>query len=76
MSVDREPWMDLANCASTDPEAFFTESGGTTLPARAVCAECDCVAACLAYSVENRIQFGVFGGLSARERQALWRTRA
>lgn len=67
----RTDWTDDALCAQTDPEAFFVEKGGTTQPAKAVCARCPVTAACLQHALDTDQAFGVWGGLSAIERRAL-----
>lgn len=69
-------WQEYAACAETDPEAFFVEKGGSTRPAKQVCAGCFAQQQCLEYAMEHEIRFGVWGGLSDRERQRLKRQRA
>lgn len=64
-------WMDNALCRQTDPEAFFPEKGGTTALAKAVCRHCEVRADCLQYALDNDERFGVWGGLSERERRRL-----
>lgn len=64
-------WTTEALCAQTDPDAFFPEKGGTTRAAKAVCARCDVRELCLAYALERRERYGVWGGLSERERRLL-----
>lgn len=72
--VMRAPaWMRDAPCAQTDPEAFFPEKGESTSAAKAVCRNCDVRAECLQYAIDNKELFGVWGGLSERERRALVR---
>lgn len=71
-----EPWRDDAMCAQTDPEAFFPEKGGSTREAKAVCARCTVAAECLDYALANGERFGIFGGLSERERRSLTNTIA
>ena len=66
-----EPWMADAVCAQTDPEAFFPEKGGATRPAKKLCDACPVRAQCLAYALANNEQWGIWGGLSAHQRQAL-----
>lgn len=65
---DVEDWKQDALCAQTDPDAFFPEDGNLTLAAKAVCARCDVAAQCLQYALDNRIDHGVFGGVSAMQR--------
>ena len=63
-------WRDEAQCAQTDPEAFFPEKGGSTRDAKAVCANCPVRQQCLDWAIETGETFGVWGGLSERERRA------
>ncbi len=70
----QEPdWQDFALCAETDPEAFFPEKGGSTREAKKVCRGCEVRAECLEYSLERDERFGIWGGLSERERRRLKR---
>ena len=64
-------WDEAALCAQTDPEAFFPEKGGSTRDAKKVCASCEVKAACLTYALENDERFGIWGGLSSRERRKI-----
>jgi len=66
-------WQDRALCAQTDPEAFFPEKGGSTREAKKVCAGCEVRAECLEYALANDERFGIWGGLSERERRKLKR---
>jgi WhiB family redox-sensing transcriptional regulator len=64
-------WRALALCAQTDPEAFFPEKGGSTRDAKKVCANCEVRAECLDYALSSDERFGIWGGLSERERRKL-----
>lgn len=66
-------WQRDALCAQTDPEAFFPEKGGSTREAKGVCASCEVRAECLEYALLNDERFGIWGGLSERERRRLRR---
>jgi WhiB family redox-sensing transcriptional regulator len=66
-------WQERALCAQTDPEAFFPEKGGSTREAKKVCTGCDVRAECLEYALEHDERFGIWGGLSERERRKLKR---
>jgi WhiB family redox-sensing transcriptional regulator len=66
-------WQERALCAQTDPEAFFPEKGGSTREAKKVCTGCDVRAECLEYALANDERFGIWGGLSERERRKLKR---
>ena len=67
-------WQEHALCAQTDPEAFFPEKGGSTREAKRVCQSCDVRSDCLEYALENDERFGIWGGLSERERRRLKRS--
>jgi WhiB family redox-sensing transcriptional regulator len=69
-------WQDQALCAETDPEAFFPEKGGRTEEAKRVCGNCEVRAECLEYALKHDERFGVWGGMSERERRGLRRQAA
>ena len=64
-------WQERGLCAQTDPEAFFPEKGGSTREAKKVCLTCDVRQDCLEYALANDERFGIWGGLSERERRKL-----
>jgi len=64
-------WQVDALCAQTDPEAFFPEKGGSTRDAKKVCGACNVKQECLEYALGNDERFGIWGGLSERERRKL-----
>lgn len=66
-------WQADALCAQTDPEAFFPEKGGSTRDAKRICTTCDVRDQCLEYALQNDERFGIWGGLSERERRKLKR---
>lgn len=66
-------WQADSLCAQTDPEAFFPEKGGSTREAKKICVSCEVRTQCLQYALENDERFGIWGGLSERERRKLRR---
>ncbi|MGJ0120555.1 WhiB family transcriptional regulator [Williamsia sp. MIQD14] len=68
-----DQWQDRALCAQTDPEAFFPEKGGSTREAKRICSGCEVKAECLEYALHKDERFGIWGGLSERERRRLKR---
>ncbi|WP_374201461.1 WhiB family transcriptional regulator [Blastococcus sp. MG754427] len=64
-----DSWRIDALCAETDPEAFFPEKGGSTRDAKRVCTGCPVRAECLEFALANDERFGIWGGLSERERR-------
>jgi WhiB family redox-sensing transcriptional regulator len=71
--ADAQSWQEKALCAETDPEAFFPEKGGSTREAKKICTGCEVKAECLEYALANDERFGIWGGLSERERRRLRR---
>ena len=68
----RKPNGRNGRCApQTDPEAFFPEKGGSTREAKKVCLSCDVRGECLEYALAHDERFGIWGGLSERERRRL-----
>jgi WhiB family transcriptional regulator, redox-sensing transcriptional regulator len=64
-------WQSESLCAQTDPEAFFPEKGGSTRDAKKICGSCEVRSECLEYALQNDERFGIWGGLSERERRKL-----
>ena len=67
---------DSANCLGVDPDLFFPERGASTREAKEVCRGCVVRMDCLEYALVNGEKFGIWGGLSERERRRLRRQRA
>ncbi|WP_432076327.1 WhiB family transcriptional regulator [Streptomyces wuyuanensis] len=73
---DQEPsWQETALCAQVGPEFFFPAPGSSTREAKQLCGACDGRVACLEYALANDERFGVWGGLSEKERGRLRRSR-
>jgi WhiB family redox-sensing transcriptional regulator len=70
---EEQEWQEQALCAQTDPEAFFPEKGGSTREAKQICHSCDVRSECLEYALGHDERFGIWGGLSERERRRLKR---
>ncbi len=73
---DAPDWQERALCAQTDPEAFFPEKGGSTQEAKRICSRCEVRPDCLQYALGNDERFGVWGGMTERERRKLKRRAA
>ncbi|MET9364356.1 WhiB family transcriptional regulator [Streptomyces sp. NPDC006632] len=68
-------WQQGALCAQAGPEFFFPAPGSSTREAKQLCGACEQRKACLEYALANDERFGVWGGLSERERLVLQRAR-
>ena len=67
-------WAARGACRATDPDTLFVQ-GAAQNRAKAVCLACPVRTECLADALDNRIEFGVWGGMTERERRALLRRR-
>jgi WhiB family redox-sensing transcriptional regulator len=74
-TTDRR-WQERANCLGVDPDLFFPERGASTREAKSVCRGCDVRLECLEYALGHGEKFGIWGGLSERERRRVRRERA
>lgn len=73
--VDKgQPWELRALCAKGYSNAFFPEKGGSVKAAKEVCARCDVREQCLAAAVREKQKFGVWGGLTEKERRPLYKS--
>ena len=69
-------WQERANCLGVDPDLFFPERGASTREAKGVCRGCEVRVECLEYALAHGEKFGIWGGLSERERRRVRRERA
>ena len=67
--------MVRGNCRSVDPGVFFPSDGVGVDVARRICQGCPVREPCLEYALEHRIDHGVWGGASERERRRIARQR-
>lgn len=67
-----EDWPSHAACRDCDPDSLFVQ-GAAQNRAKSVCGGCTVRTECLADALDNRIEFGVWGGMTERERRALLR---
>ncbi len=72
---NEKPWQQRANCRGVDPDLFYPERGASTREAKAVCGGCEVRFECLEYALDHAEKFGIWGGLSERERRRLRRER-
>ena len=76
VSTGDRSWQSRANCLGVDPDLFFPERGASTKEAKEVCRGCVVRDDCLEYALQNGEKFGIWGGMSERERRRIRRQRA
>jgi WhiB family redox-sensing transcriptional regulator len=69
-------WQGQASCLGVDPDLFFPERGASTREAKGICHGCVVREDCLEYALVNSEKFGIWGGLSERERRRVQRQRS
>ncbi len=69
-------WQEFSNCLGVDPDLFFPERGASTREAKEVCRGCVVREDCLEFALANGEKFGIWGGMSERERRRVRRQRA
>lgn len=69
------PWMDDAACKGINPSVFFPSDGAGVEVAAQICEGCPQKHACLEFALDHRIDHGVWGGTSERQRRRILRER-
>jgi WhiB family transcriptional regulator, redox-sensing transcriptional regulator len=70
VAAARIAWMSKARCCSSDPDELFVR-GAAQKKAAVICEHCPVVVECLADALDNQTEFGVWGGMTERQRRAL-----
>ncbi len=66
----RIAWVSKARCRGADPDELFVR-GAAQRKAAIICRHCPVIAECGADALDNRVEFGVWGGMTERQRRAL-----
>lgn len=66
----RQQWVSQARCRDIDPDELFVK-GAAQRQAAAICRHCPVLLQCRADALDNRVEFGVWGGMTERQRRAL-----
>lgn len=72
---ENNDWMLRARCRGADPSEFFPSDGVGVEQAQRVCVDCPVRLECLEYALRHRIDHGVWGGCSERERRRILKRR-
>lgn len=66
----RIAWVSQARCRQADPDELFVR-GAAQRKAAVICRHCPVILKCGADALDNRVEFGVWGGMTERQRRAL-----
>lgn len=69
-SESRIAWVSRARCRQADPDELFVR-GAAQRKAAVICRHCPVILECGADALDNRVEFGVWGGMTERQRRAL-----
>lgn len=75
LAIGELSWQDYANCRGADADLFFPERGASTRKAKTICTACEVKDDCLNFAIQNGEKFGIWGGMSERERRRVRRAR-
>jgi WhiB family transcriptional regulator, redox-sensing transcriptional regulator len=70
VAADNRAWVAKALCKETDPDALFVR-GAAQRKAAVICRHCPVMQECGAEALDNKVEFGIWGGMTERQRRAL-----
>ena len=68
-------WRGRAACLGKPSELWFVDVGGSTAEGKAICFTCEVRQECLDYALDTNQQYGIFGGLTIKERRKIKKER-
>ncbi len=74
--TEERPWVVFSACRDKDADLFFPENKTNERTALSICAACPVQVDCLEYAFEADIRFGVWGGMTEKQRRRLARRLA
>lgn len=76
LDLEERPWAWYASCREADADLFFEGSVEATAEARRICSGCPVRQECLEWALDTRVPYGIWGGLTERQRRRLLRRTA
>lgn len=76
LDLDERPWAAYAACRTVDPDVFFPATEDDTASALRICRGCPVIEECRDWALDMRIRYGVWGGLTERDRRRVLRRSA
>ena len=71
--TEERPWAVFASCRDRDPDAFFPATPEGERAAIRICQGCAVRTECLEFALESGVRFGIWGGLTEKQRRSLRR---
>lgn len=69
--TEERPWAAFAACRNRDPDTFFPVTPDGEREAIRICGGCPVAIDCLEFALETRIRFGIWGGMTEKQRRNL-----
>ncbi|MCB2223641.1 MAG: WhiB family transcriptional regulator [Actinobacteria bacterium] len=76
LDFEDRPWAAFGSCRGADPDLFFPGSEGDPREGLRICSGCPVADECLDWALETRIHYGIWGGMTERQRRRLLRRSA
>jgi len=76
LDLDERPWASYAACRIEDPDLFFPGPEGTTDAAVRICGGCPVLDECRDWALGTKVKYGVWGGMTERDRRRVLRRSA
>ena len=76
LDLEERPWAAFGSCRGADPDPFFPGAEGEPDEGLKICRGCPVRQECLDWALETRIYYGIWGGMTERERRRLLRRSA
>jgi WhiB family redox-sensing transcriptional regulator len=76
LDLEERPWAAYASCRSADPNLFFSPREEDVTSAITICHGCPVSRECLAWALESRVRYGIWGGMTERDRRRMLRRSA
>ena len=71
--TEERPWAAFAVCRDRDPDTFFPVTTDGEREAIRICEGCPVRIDCLEFAIETRVRFGVWGGVTEKQRRSIRR---
>jgi WhiB family redox-sensing transcriptional regulator len=76
LELDERPWAAYAACRAADPDMFFPDSESDAVDAVRICRGCPVLGECRDWALDTRVRYGVWGGLTEKDRRRSLRKTA
>jgi WhiB family redox-sensing transcriptional regulator len=76
LDLEERPWAAYASCRAEDPDLFFPGPDGDPQEALRICSGCPVKGECLEWALDTRVHYGIWGGMTERQRRRVLRRSA